>query len=675
MNVFPDQLNGGYPGTNFGNQCGAETYKNLDQSASPLLSNCPTIGPDIKTCQAAGKKILLSLGGGVPTNQSIKDDASAVKFANFLWDAFGPKRDSYKGPRPFGDAVVDGFDFDIETVLTAREDPADLSRGYGTLINTLRALYANESSKIYYISGAPQCVVPDAHLAPAIESSWFDFVFVQFYNTPQCSARAFFNHTYGAYGGPPTDISFDAWASFLASSSFHPDVKLYLGLPAAPTAAYDPVMYLNPSEAKTIIEHFQARHPNAFGGVMLFEATRSETNSIDGKPYADVLKKLLLDSDFARKPGAQTTTVALKSITPYGHPTTYLRSSSTASPYLSIHGERNASTKPYVGLTGSSSATLSLYASEIGPIPYFTSTAGIPHPSNTGFQPYSTGTGSFPYSSEAVLQPYSSGTGPRPYSAATGQAPYYSSGAVPYPSGKPVSYASSGPVPYASSRPVPYASGKPVSYALSATVPHAPGKYYPYPSGGPVPYASGKPVPYASSGPVPYSSSGPVPYASGKSVPYASSGTGPYASGKHFPYASSSPVPYASGKPRVYEYSSSVTPKVYISATSSIPRGYGSATSSTPGIYESATSPAPKIYGSATSSPAELNLPTTSFVLAVYEFATSSTYETSKSAISSTLAYRNSTSYQYGSTGLPLINPLATSSQSPTTQEVVTIVL
>ncbi|MCJ1229236.1 hypothetical protein MMC12_005901 [Toensbergia leucococca] len=288
VNLFPDQDHGGYPGTNFGNQCGSETYNNTDGTPSPLLSNCPTIGPDISYCQAVGKKILLSLGGAYPTNYELNNDESAVEFATFLWGAFGPKKEEWTGPRPFGEASVDGFDLDIESVITP--EPADLSyqyRGYATMIDTLRGFYALEDVKEYYISGAPQCIVPDAHLANAIENSWFDFLFVQFYNTPQCSARAFFNHTYGAYGGPSTDISFDSWVHFVQRSSKNSEAKVYLGLPAAPNVTYDAPMYIEPTEAQILIQTFQCKYPNIFGGVMVYEATYSEDYPVDGKSYAD----------------------------------------------------------------------------------------------------------------------------------------------------------------------------------------------------------------------------------------------------------------------------------------------------------------------------------------------------------------------------------------------------
>ena len=73
-----------------------------------------------------------------------------------MWEAFGPEDTSKTTPRPFGDAVVDGFDFDIENVLATGEDAGDLNRGYGTMVNTLRALYETDKSKAYYVSAAPR---------------------------------------------------------------------------------------------------------------------------------------------------------------------------------------------------------------------------------------------------------------------------------------------------------------------------------------------------------------------------------------------------------------------------------------------------------------------------------------------------------------------------------------
>lgn len=129
----------------------------------------------------------------------------------------------------------------------------------------------------------PECIVPDAHLAEAIETSPFDFLFVQFYNTPQCSARAYFDHS---YGGTDTNISFASWVDFVHDQSYNPNTKVYLGLPASPDAAYDTEMYLQPDEANELIKALQCEYKHEFGGVMIYEATLSQNNQINGQSYA-----------------------------------------------------------------------------------------------------------------------------------------------------------------------------------------------------------------------------------------------------------------------------------------------------------------------------------------------------------------------------------------------------
>lgn len=442
-----------------------------------------------------------------------------MKFANFLWDAFGPKKPLYTGPRPFGDAAVNGFDFDIESILVAGEDPSDLFRGYGVMIDTLRALYALES-KQYYISGAPQCVVPDAHLAPAIKSSWFDFIFVQFYNTPQCSARAFFDHTYGAYGGPPTDISFDAWVSFLVSNSPNPNIKLYLGLPAAPAIAYDAKMYLNPTEAKSIIENFQCKYPKVFGGVMVYEATASETNSIGGKAYAKVLKEIEQDSTCGTKPvtssavssstkassstqsvtnstvssstKASTTSVVSSTLSSTasassstqsvinstlsttkasstnstGKSTTLSRSTGTGYSYSPAGTSVSTSGIPSArSSTGKwNSTTLSISATVHTPSPSYSASASAStlHQRSSGRWNTSTTSSRPRHSPPASLNHYSSGTAPY---ASSGTAASYSSKTPPYPLSS-----GTGPNPQSSKTPpYPYSSETASIPSLSAT--------------------------------------------------------------------------------------------------------------------------------------------------------------------------------------------------------------
>jgi len=295
VNVFPDQGPGGYPGTNFGNACQGDVYKHNGKNTD-LLKTCSFIGPDITACQQQyGKKILLSLGGGYPTDYYIANNKSAVNFANFLWGAFGPQTKAWVSankPRPFGTAVVDGFDFDIESQVSPAPEHNGVAvndyqtRGYAKMIQTFKqVLFNKDTSKKYFISGAPQCIVPDAHFAGLVSSVWFDFLFVQFYNTPYCSARAGVNNI---NGDKSADISFPRWTQI---KFFNPKTRVYIGLPANTNASNSADNYLNPTDANKLIRRF---YKNAkFGGVMLWEATYAMNNVICGKDYATWIKQIL----------------------------------------------------------------------------------------------------------------------------------------------------------------------------------------------------------------------------------------------------------------------------------------------------------------------------------------------------------------------------------------------
>ncbi|KAJ1944707.1 Chitinase 2, partial [Linderina macrospora] len=122
---------------------------------------CPDIGADIKTCQAKGKKIVMSLGGGGIHSYSLSTAAEGVQFANTFWNMFLGGSHQY---RPYGDAVLDGVDLDIESGAHG---------GYVAFVNQLRT-YFNGASKQYIISAAPQCVYPDANLGTTLSGAWID---------------------------------------------------------------------------------------------------------------------------------------------------------------------------------------------------------------------------------------------------------------------------------------------------------------------------------------------------------------------------------------------------------------------------------------------------------------------------------------------------------------------
>ena len=303
--------------------------------------------------------------------------------------------------------------------------------GYSSLVNDLRALFLSYPAKQFFISGAPQCIVPDAHLADAIETSFFDFLFVQFYNTPECSARAYFDHS---YGGADTNISFSKWVDFVHTAALNKKTKVFLGLPASNDAnvVYSPDMYLQPNEAKEIIQALQSQYPEDFGGVMLYEATASETNSINGVPYADVLKKDLDESKGASKgtnsKSSSSSVAGFPTILPSSLPFGLAPPSSSGAPFPFPTGLAPSSSVPYPISSGSAP-----YSGPTG-----SSAGGVPSgsvSSKAGTAPYTYKTGTAPYSKKTGTAPYSIKTGTAGSASATNVPSSVSSGSLPIGSG------------------------------------------------------------------------------------------------------------------------------------------------------------------------------------------------------------------------------------------------
>jgi chitinase len=117
---------GGEPVINFANQ-----GNNCSTFNGTALLNCPQIGDDITTCQKQyNKTILLSIGGATYTEGGFTSADIANSTAHQMWQTFGPppssstisnsttkRQTSTPVDRPFGNATVDGFDFDFETTV------------------------------------------------------------------------------------------------------------------------------------------------------------------------------------------------------------------------------------------------------------------------------------------------------------------------------------------------------------------------------------------------------------------------------------------------------------------------------------------------------------------------------------------------------------------------------
>lgn len=236
------------PGMNFANHCEVPF-----DDANPFVLNCTgNVAPDITYCQSRGKKIMLSFGGGVGS-YGFTSDSQAVTFANTVWNMFLGGSGAI---RPFGNAIFDGVDLDIE---------GGTQTGYIAFINTLRSYFA-ASGRQYYISSAPQCFFPD-RLGPGAGSplteAWFDFIWIQFYNN-WCGLNDY-----------PTNFNFATWAAAMSNAA-NPNVKLFIGAPASALAAASGFVEL--ATLENIATTIQNTFPNIYGGIMVWDASTSDLN-------------------------------------------------------------------------------------------------------------------------------------------------------------------------------------------------------------------------------------------------------------------------------------------------------------------------------------------------------------------------------------------------------------
>ncbi|XP_048325598.2 hevamine-A-like [Ziziphus jujuba] len=253
----------------FGN--GRDLVLNLAGHCDPPSNTCTKFGEEIKTCQSLGIKVLLSIGGAVGS-YSLSSAEDAKNVADQIWNSYLGGTDS-SATRPFGDAVLDGVDFDIE---------GGSNLYYDNLAADLKELYNQQSTKTYYLSAAPQCPYPDYYLGTAIDTGLFDFVWVQFYNNPPCQ--------YSADAG--VDLLLNSWSVWTSSLKAG---KLFLGLPASADAAgsgYIPPDVLIDQVLPVI------KNTSKYGGVMLWSRYYDGLSGYSSiiLPYVINLENLLLPS-------------------------------------------------------------------------------------------------------------------------------------------------------------------------------------------------------------------------------------------------------------------------------------------------------------------------------------------------------------------------------------------
>ena len=263
----------GQPVINFGPATGGTPTLGAQKLNATGLLDSPYLAKNITTCQSLGKKILLSLGGSTGVT-NFTSDAQAIGFAKNLWNLFGGGM-THSDMRPLGSVKIDGFDIDNEDHST---------KYYNTFVNALRRTFTDDNSKEYYISGAPQCVRPDASI-PLAAMQAMDFVFVQFYN----------NAAAGCDIGQPGFIdSLKAWSGDLSGNSTVAGMgpKLYVGAPACADCAGKG--YLDPANMTSVIKSAKAAGISNFGGVMLWDGSEAKNNTDGDCDYIHVVKSALV---------------------------------------------------------------------------------------------------------------------------------------------------------------------------------------------------------------------------------------------------------------------------------------------------------------------------------------------------------------------------------------------
>ncbi|KAI0267649.1 glycoside hydrolase superfamily [Gloeopeniophorella convolvens] len=239
---------GGLPSIDLANICNVN-----DDAVFPgtSLPNCSFLASDIQTCQSKGKIVTISIGGATGA-VSFTSDSQAQQFADTIWNLFLGGSSS---TRPFGSAVLDGVDLDLEGGSSAH---------WPAFITQIRS-HASGASKKYYITGAPQCPYPDAYIGSVLNAVGFDAVYVQFYNN-YCGLQAFTN---------PNDWNFAQWDTWAKTVSPNKNVKVYIGAPAASLAAGSG--YVSASTLGSYALQTRSQY-SSFGGVMLWDASQAYAN-------------------------------------------------------------------------------------------------------------------------------------------------------------------------------------------------------------------------------------------------------------------------------------------------------------------------------------------------------------------------------------------------------------
>ncbi|KAK0759405.1 hypothetical protein N5P37_007593 [Trichoderma harzianum] len=235
---------------NVGNNCTAFPQ-------APNLLNCPQVAADIVECQQTyGKTIMMSLFGSTYTESGFSSSSAAVSAAQEMWAMYGPVQSGNSTPRPFGNAVVDGFDFDLEDPIENNMEP---------FAAELKSLMDAATSKKFWLSAAPQCPYPDISDESFLDGEVaFDWVNVQFYNNG-CGVSHY-----------PADFNWATWDNWAKTVSANKNAKVLIGTPANVGGANAGSF---PTDSQLSGAISLAKGTSSFGGVMLWDMAQLFSNT------------------------------------------------------------------------------------------------------------------------------------------------------------------------------------------------------------------------------------------------------------------------------------------------------------------------------------------------------------------------------------------------------------
>ena len=126
------------------------------------------------------------------------------------------------------------------------------------MASRMRSNFAQDTSKTYYLTAAPQCPFPDVSM-PLDVCSQMDYVWVQFYNNGNCDI-----------GQPGFLGAVTSWSQGIG------DAKLFVGGLGAPVQGN--TGYVDSFIFRGVLSQVKALGLANYGGAMLWEAQMSAMN-------------------------------------------------------------------------------------------------------------------------------------------------------------------------------------------------------------------------------------------------------------------------------------------------------------------------------------------------------------------------------------------------------------